>query len=179
MWPPSVKFGSLGLRTFADRLCFSRVPRAENTSMSASGVQDGEVMTMAISYVAAGLSTVPIAADGSKRPAIDAWKRLQKTPPTEKQVRAWWSDGDRGIGIIGGAVSGLEQLDFDTDAATIFPAWCQLVEAEAPGLVAALSVSATPNDGYHVRYRCTACGKDSVAASPSNSARAAPPSCTP
>jgi hypothetical protein len=115
-----------------------------------------KVLTVAKSYIEAGLSIIPIAPDGSKRPAIDAWKRFQKAPPAENQVLVWWGDGSRGIGIVGGAVSGgLEQLDFDLDAATIYPAWCQLVQAEAPGLVASLCVAATPNNGFHVRYRST------------------------
>src|SRR5262249_2764385 len=42
---------------------------------------------------------------------------------------------------------------FDQDSERIFPEWRALVEAEAPGLVARLNVTRTPN-GYHVRYRC-------------------------
>src|SRR5262249_55183812 len=47
----------------------------------------------------------------------------------------------------------LECLDFDDEAEVIFPAWCKLVQAEAPWLMARLSVVRTPKPGYHVRYR--------------------------
>src|SRR5262249_55820538 len=64
-----------------------------------------------------------------------------------------------GIAIIGGKASGgLERLDFDLDAEHIFPEWQALVEAEAPGLLARLSLVRTPRGAgaHHVYYRCTA-----------------------
>src|SRR5262249_27574212 len=70
-----------------------------------------------------------------------------------------WFDRPKplGIAVVGGKVSGnLEQLDFDIDAEEIFPAWCELVEAERPGLVGRLNVTRTPREpaGYQVRCRC-------------------------
>jgi putative DNA primase/helicase len=115
-----------------------------------------DTLTRALAYRAAGLSVLPIRGDGSKAPACGPWKPYQHELATESQVRTWFA-GDKppGIGVIGGEVSGgLECLDFDAEADTIFPAWCELVKAEAPGLVARLSVARTPKPRFHVRYRC-------------------------
>src|SRR5208282_1470514 len=87
-------------------------------------------------YVAAGLSLIPIAADGSKSPdwrrlpmALDerekrwkpSWKIYQVRPPNETELHKW-RDVESGFGIaaVGGVVSGgkpgcgLEIIDFDT-----------------------------------------------------------------
>ena len=109
----------------------------------------------ALAYLGAGLSVIPIRRDGSKAPDCSAWKDYQRDAAGEELIREWFA-GERppGVAIIGGEVSGgLECLDFDVDAATVFPVWCELVEAEAPGLVARLSIVRTPKPGYHVRYR--------------------------
>jgi hypothetical protein len=69
----------------------------------------------------------------------------------------WWKDNTMGIAIIGGVVSGgLECIDFD--CGELFAPWCELVDAQVPGLVARLCIVRTPRDpaGYHVRYRCSA-----------------------
>jgi putative DNA primase/helicase len=118
---------------------------------------DGSPLAAALAYRSAGLSIVPVRAYGSKRPALNQWERFQQEPPPEDLVRSWWKDGTAGIGVIGGAVSGnLETIDFDRD--DLFEPWRELVEAQAPGLVARLCIVRTPREpsGYHVRYRCHA-----------------------
>jgi hypothetical protein len=129
-----------------------------------------ETLRKAFVYHDAGLSLVPVARDGTKVPD---WTRLPRIPGEDGNYHAVWDplkkelptreDVERmfkgakppGIGVIGGAVSGgLECIDFDREAETIFPAWSELVEAERPGLVARLSIIRTPRPGYHVRYRC-------------------------
>ena len=109
-------------------------------------------------YRAAGLSVVPVARDGSKRPGIKTWTRLQSQLPGEDEIVEWYNrTNPLGIGVIGGAVSGhLETVDFDVDADRVFAEWMHLVETESPGLVTRLSVTRTPKPGYHVRYRCSA-----------------------
>jgi hypothetical protein len=109
----------------------------------------------ALDYLKANLSIIRIKPDGSKRPALSYWTWLQKRLPPEGIVRNWWDDGLNGIGIVCGAVSGnLECIDFDRGE--LFAPWRDLVEAQAPGLVARLCVVRTPRApaGYHAYYRC-------------------------
>ena len=127
-------------------------------------------LAAARAYLKAGLSIVPVARDGSKSPDFS---RLPRVPGEEGRFHPTWDpfkvelpnndqiesrfqgSNPAGIGIICGEVSaGLETLDFDAEAETIFPVWCELVEVETPGLIARLSIAKTPKPGYHVRYRC-------------------------
>jgi putative DNA primase/helicase len=122
---------------------------------------------------------IPIRPDGSKRPSLTGWKRFQDALPAENIVFGYWRDGTPGIGVIGGRVSGnLETLDFDRG--DLFGPWCELVEAQAPGLVSRLSVVRTPREpaGYHVRYRCretTIPGNLKLAQEPGTDARTGKP----
>src|SRR5262245_58990707 len=113
--------------------------------MTQSNGQVQPVLTTAESYLAAGLSLLPIRRDGSKAPAIDEWKWLEQQLPTAHHLAEWFG-GPRpsGIGIIGGAVSGnLAQLDFDRHADLVCPQWRDLVEEEAPGLIERLCLVKT------------------------------------
>jgi hypothetical protein len=130
-------------------------------------------------YLAGALGMLPICCGGTKAPSrpdlpykrdeagevvLDeaghpcrTWEPFKVRLPTAEEIQAWYDrPHPAGIAIVCGEVSGnLELLDFDEDAAVIFPAWCTLVELECPGLVARLNVVRTPRPGYHVRYRCT------------------------
>lgn len=108
------------------------------------------LLKVALEYLAANITTIPIALDGSKAPATDSWRRFIKEPPTEKQLRAMFAQAS-GIAVLGGPTSGgLEIIDFDK--ADAYAPWCDLVEHIAPGLLARLPVVKTPN-GYHVYIR--------------------------
>jgi hypothetical protein len=111
----------------------------------------------ALAYHPAGICCIPILRDGSKVPPID-WGKYTTEMPTLADLKEWFGGANPyGIATVGGAVSGgLEHLDFDVDASTIFPAWCALVEAEAPGVLDRLNFVVTPriDGGWHVRYRC-------------------------
>lgn len=109
-----------------------------------------------MAYLRGGLSVLPIKVDGSKAPACKTWEPYQERLATEAEAQIWWGNGQRlGVGVIGGKVSGnVEHFDFDENAETIFPAWCELVEVEAPGLVDRLSIRRTPKPGFHASYRC-------------------------
>jgi putative DNA primase/helicase len=108
-------------------------------------------------FAQAGISTVPIRLDGSKSPAC-SWAEFQQRLPTPAERLKFYDRPDPyGIATIQGRVSGnLELLDFDTYADEIFPAWCELVTAEMPDLIARLNIVQTPREppGRHVRYRC-------------------------
>lgn len=129
------------------------------------------VLNIALAYVRAGLSVLPVALDGSKAPdgrllprVLTAngdrlratWDPFKERLATEAELRQWFGRQEPpGIGIIGGEVSGrMECIDFDRQAEAIFPAWSEMVEAQCPGLIARLSVARTPKPGFHVRYRC-------------------------
>jgi Bifunctional DNA primase/polymerase, N-terminal len=110
------------------------------------------VLTEAQRLVAAGVSLIPIAADGSKRPVV-SWKAFQSRRPTAGELQRWFASAPYGLAIVGGYVSGcLEVLDFD--ATDIFDPWRAMVEELAPGLLERLPLTQTPSAGRHVPYRC-------------------------
>ena len=100
----------------------------------------------ALAYVRAGLSVVPIKRDGSKAPAAGSWKQFMARLPTDAELRGWFDRPDPpGVAVLGGVASGgLECIDFDVQAESIYPQWRELVDAEAPGLADRLSVVRTP-----------------------------------
>jgi hypothetical protein len=120
---------------------------------------------------AAGISTIPIATDGSKAPAGPLlpllpdkktgelrrqWEPYQSRVATEAELRRWFVARRVGMAVVGGTVSGnlgvldLEFLDF-------FIPFCELVEAQSPGLVSQLPLVATPgkdaDGGRHLYFR--------------------------
>ena len=118
---------------------------------------------MALAYQAAGFSVIPLGRD--KRPY---WERLPQIPDPRRsgrtkgvwqpfrrqaadasQLHAWFSDGQANIGLVGGRVSGgLVVLDFDHEAAAIFPAWQERVGAVADSLPTSVT-----SKGFHVYLR--------------------------
>jgi len=118
---------------------------------------------MALAYQAAGLSVIPLGRD--KRPY---WQRLPQIPDPHRpgrtkgvwqpfrrqaadasQLYAWFGDGRANVGLVGGRVSGgLIVLDFDHEAAAIFPAWRERV-----GEVADLLPTSVTKKGFHVYLR--------------------------
>ena len=115
------------------------------------------VMQSAQQYIQAGISIIPIKRDGSKRPPLKEWNSYRERLATDAELRDWFGRKvPHGIATVCGHISGnLEVIDFDEEAAAIFPQWRALVEAEAPGLWARLAIVRTPRtpNGYHVRYR--------------------------
>ena len=109
-------------------------------------------LEIATFYVDSGVSVIPLRLDGSKAPALPAGgvNEFKKRMATREELADWFST-NKGIGLLGGPVSGgLEILDFDGDAERIFPAWHAMVEQ----IVLYLPIVETPSGGYHVLYRC-------------------------
>ena len=118
------------------------------------------ILTTALRFAAAGISAVPVAADGSKRPGLSAWKDYQNRRPTPEELMNWFSKKQDGVGIICGAVSGnLEMLELEGRAVAkklhielreIFEQsqhgelWTRLVNGY---------MEATPSGGIHWLYR--------------------------
>ena len=129
-------------------------------------------------YVAAGLSVIPVADDGTKAPFWEVlprvwddqaqryrptWKSYQVLRPTDQDIESWSQDGKSfGIAVVTGQVSGgqlgygLEVIDFDT--VELFDPWAKQVERQIPGLVRRLVQVQTPRPGRHVYYRCSEFG---------------------
>ena len=123
----------------------------------------------ALAYRRAGCSLLPIATDGTKRPAAwllpkvwdhsehrwkATWRPFQKHFPTQAQLWHWFAQKPVGLAVISGQISGgLEILDFD--ATEIFEPWSAIVDKFAPGLLEPLPLVQTPTHGHHVYYRCS------------------------
>lgn len=121
-----------------------------------------EILKIAIAYVEAGVSVIPLRTDGSKKPAIPSWKPYQQKLATEADLQSWFQHTRYGIGIVCGVVSGgLEVLDFDERPDETFFAWWDRL---SPATRAGLGVCETGGGGFHVIYRCTeVCGNHKIA----------------
>ena len=85
----------------------------------------------AIHYLNAGLSVLP-ANPQLKFAALPQWKQYQRRLPTETEVCAWFKNGQTGLCVVTGVVSGnLEMIDFDLQA-ELFEAWCLRVHQADP-----------------------------------------------
>lgn len=108
----------------------------------------------------AGISCLPVAADGSKRPLVK-WKVFQSRFPTSEEINEWIRNYGSNIGIaaITGCVSGgVEVLDFDHRKT--FDSWY----AQARHVADALTWIQTPSGGLHGYYRCSEiCGNLKIA----------------
>lgn len=106
---------------------------------------------VASELLAAGLCVLPVRDDGSKYPPLD-WTPYQTRKPTEAEHDRWFRDC-QGFCVVCGVISGnLELLEFDDPE--LYGPWCDLVRAEAPGLLERIPVHQSPGGGYHLYYRC-------------------------
>lgn len=123
----------------------------EDAEFDSTAYLSPTLIAIAQEYLKNQISVIPLRLDGSKKPAIPSWKPFQSEMPTDQLIRKWWEES-LGMGVICGAVSGgLEVLDFDKQADTVFPAWRKLIESIAIWL----PVVETPSGGYHIYYRCS------------------------
>ena len=114
-------------------------------------------LAAACQYLRAGFSLIPLKADGTKAPALAAWKAYQTRQPTDTELDTWFAaDTPRGIGLIHGAVSGhSEALDFDQPG--LYEQFADLCTQQGLGeLLDTLPLVETPSGGRHLLYRCEA-----------------------
>lgn len=121
-----------------------------------------DILAMMLDCIHAGLSVIPVGADGSKSPAPVgngkryAWTAEKTRIPSETKVRTWHRRAQElgvaiGYAVLGGVVSGNLTI-IDVDAAELYSPWSFHVESDAPGLLDRLPRVKTPN-GYHVYFR--------------------------
>ncbi|MDR1519043.1 MAG: bifunctional DNA primase/polymerase [Planctomycetota bacterium] len=119
--------------------------------MTADGVSL-PLVDAALAYRAAGLSVLAVKAD--KAPFF-SWSGCQAEIAPEREIAEWFFRPQaRRLAVVCGAVSGgLECIDIDAGGSA-WPAWRELVEAEAPGLLSRLAMETSPRGGRHILYRC-------------------------
>lgn len=116
----------------------------------------------ALKWWDAGMSVVPVVADGSKRP-LGSWIAYQIERADRARVERWFKTApEQGVGIICGVVSGnlemteveacrmgadfLETVNNHMYAQGVLDLWAELIETEG-------YCEATPSGGMHVLYR--------------------------
>ena len=122
----------------------------------AEAIAAGDVLAAARCYVAAGLSVIPVRADGSKAPAMAGWRVYTDRRPEEDELVRWFEPGKTaGIGVVPGAASGnLVVLDFESkyDRAA-YPEWLERLPPDLKVSLAGCPVVRTPSGGRHVWVR--------------------------
>jgi hypothetical protein len=108
------------------------------------------LLDTALRYHQAGLIVLPND-PAQKFPAgLANWQTIT---PTEKQIRGWYAEEGRAIGV-----RDVEGLDFDNkgnpDADALLHDWTDLCQQLAPGLAKRLLLERTPSGGYHLVWRC-------------------------
>lgn len=118
------------------------------------------IIDTAIELHAAGLSVVPVKADGSKRPAGGSWKQYQTSRATREEIHTWFSSGNYGVGIITGGISGNTELaEVEGRGADRIPELAQLANDTGLGELWTRLCSGwlerSPAGGWHWLYRLT------------------------
>jgi hypothetical protein len=118
-----------------------------------------DILLRALELANQGISVVPVATDGSKRPALSSWREFQERRPTIEELMRWFSNAE-GVGVICGKVSGnLELLELEGRAV----AQKMHVELKELAFASGLGdvwqrinqgyVEITPSGGIHWLYR--------------------------
>jgi KaiC/GvpD/RAD55 family RecA-like ATPase len=72
-----------------------------------------KILKTALEFANEGISVVPVATDGSKRPGLASWKEFQSRQPSAEELLAWFQTAE-GVGVICGSISGnLEMLELE------------------------------------------------------------------
>lgn len=120
------------------------------------------VAEAASAWLAGGVSCIPIAPGGTKRPLV-RWAEYQHRLPTEHEIAGWWPEvGNTGIALIMGAVSGgAEMLELEGRAVSSVALTEIANRADELGigllwnlLTGTISYSEiSPSGGLHLIYR--------------------------
>jgi len=112
-----------------------------------------QLSTIATQYLHAGLSVLPANVQ-LKFAALSGWKEYQNRLPYDSELQSWFSNGNNGVCIVTGKVSGnLEMIDFDL-CGEAFGRWCELIKQTMPDISPLLVIEKSQSGGMHVIYRC-------------------------
>lgn len=130
---------------------------------------------VARSYLASGLSIIPIDPNPTKKPAYNllpitgewpggrpkrGWKPFTRRRATEEELQRWFNTWGCccGIGVVCGAISGgVETIDIDS--MEYADPWLSQVRLRTPHLIDKFVMVQTPRPGLHVYYRCSTVGR--------------------
>ena len=118
-----------------------------------------------LDYLRAGLSVIPLLADGSKRSAV-VWKPYQETLATESDCLEWTDAG---------TPSGLSEASYQAAwksstlmMQSLFLPWYQKTDLGIDPPEQSLPIVKSPN-GWHVYFRCEqVCGNHKIASGTDN-----------
>ncbi len=87
----------------------------------------GSIIVEARAAYRAGLCILPVASDGTKRPAVSSWTKYQTSRPTAAQMRAFRFARRHGFGMVAGSVSGRQGvMAVAGDARAAVPGACRI-----------------------------------------------------
>lgn len=115
---------------------------------------ESPILELARRYVAAGLSVIPIRADGSKAPALAKWEEFKERKPNDDELAKWFPESRAvGVAVVCGKVSGnLAVLDFETQ--TVWDRWLErFAKIGNPDWMLRAPRVKTPKGGRHVYCR--------------------------
>ena len=127
-------------------------------------------------YVDKGISLVPVASDGSKQPATFLlpkvgkrymWQVLMERPPTDEELRKWYSENYTGsltgMAVVCGAISANHEV-IDIDWPDIVDEWLATVREANSTLFERLVLVNSPRPGLHCHYRASSLNPPKVLA---------------
>lgn len=119
----------------------------------AEAIEAGDLLAVARHYVAAGLSVIPVRADGSKAASVK-WAEFQERKPTDAELVDWFKPHRAvGVAVVCGKVSGnLAVMDFESDS--IWRQWHErAVALQFADLFDGFPLARTPKGGRHLYCR--------------------------
>lgn len=125
------------------------------------------VLDWARRYVSAGLSVIPVRADGSKAPVFVDWRQFTDRIATADELTGWFGgEHDFGLGVVPGPASGnLAVLDFEVrDGVSAFDVWRAMLSPDQARHVGHCPLVATPSGGRHLWVRCPTPHKGTILA---------------
>lgn len=114
------------------------------------------ILEIAQQYVEAGLSVIPVKADGSKSPLFTGWRAYSEKIADEAQLAEWFGSGKIvGVGVVPGPASGnLVILDFEhKDGESAYIEWIRRLPDDLRQIVETLPTVSTPSGGRHIWVR--------------------------